>query len=337
MKQIIYTKPNVAELLEVPKREPKAGEVCVKMAYTAISAGTERANLVGDPNVGGARGTSGVSFPRSAGYSGSGIVESVGEGVEGFAPGDRVITYWGKHSEYNTLNAKQVVKIPSADIRMEEAAFTFITTFPLAAVRKVRIELGESAMVVGLGILGLFAVQYARLSGAHPVIALDFSEARRQLALKLGADYAFDPREEGLEEKIRSLTGSGVNAVIEVTGATEALDMALKFVAKYARVALLGCTRQPATVDFYHDVHFPGVTLIGAHTMARPEVESFPGYWTHTDDCKTTLKYLSLGRLNVRDMISEIHPPQEAGAVFERLAFDKNFPVGVVFDWSKLV
>ena len=333
MKRIEFIAPNTAALCDTPKVEPQAGQVCVRMKYTAISAGTERANLIGEENVSGVRTATPPGFPRMVGYSGSGFVESVGEGVTHVKPGDRVMTFWGKHSTWNTLGAGCVIPLPD-NVPLEEAALVFISSFPLAAVRKLRPELGESCLVVGLGLLGLFAVQYAHLAGLMPVIAADMNPARRALALELGADYALDPREEGYTEQVRELTGGkGANTVVEVTGIGDALNQALLCAAPLARVALLGCTRHPTTVDFYHDVHFPGVTLI---SMTRPSVESYPGNWTPGDDCRAIVRYLAAGRVNYRRMYSEIHSPEEAPEVFRRLAFDPAFPIGVLFDWSKL-
>jgi len=335
MKQIVFESKRVVVLKETESKAPQAGQVRVKMCYTAISAGTERASLNGEP-VGPRKAQESPLFPRYLGYSGSGIVESVGEGVTKFRPGDRVIARWCHHSEYCTLPEQNLVLIPSEDVKMEEAAFAFISVFPLAAVRKVKLELGESCMVVGLGLLGLFGIQYARLSGGFPVIATDFNPERRALALKLGADYALDPGAPDFVEQVKALTGGkGVSTVIEVTGSGAALNQALLCTARFGRVALLGCTRMPTEVDFYHDVHIPGIQLIGAHTATRPANESYPGYWTEADDMAVAIKYLAAGRLNVRDIIGEIRSPGEAVEVYDRL-LSGNFPIGVVFDWSKI-
>ena len=64
-----------------------------------------------------------------------------------------------------------------------------ICTFPLAGVRKSRLEIGESAMTVGLGILGMMSIMIQRACGAYPVIASDPNSERRELALQFGADY----------------------------------------------------------------------------------------------------------------------------------------------------
>lgn len=334
MKQIAFTKPNTAELLEVDRPVPGPGEICMRTCFSALSAGTERANVTGDPNCGGGRGQQ-RPWPRVLGYSASGIVEQVGIGVTDFKPGDRVIGFWGKHQAYNVYPQENVVKILYDDVSLRDAAFIFISNFSLAAIRKTELEIGNSCLVVGLGLLGQFAVEYARIGGAQPVIALDFSAERRSLALKLGADYAFDPRDPELIEKVKAVTeGHGANCVIEVTGNPDALNTALLCTARFGRVALLGCTRVPTTVNFYNDVHFPGITLVGAHTMARPDHESSKGWWTTQDDCRAALRLLHAGKLNVDNLIQEQHAPIDCGEVYERLATDKTFPIGVVWDWT---
>ena len=104
--------------------------------------------------------------------------------------------------------------------------------------------------------------------------------------------------------------------------------------AKFGRVALLGCTRDKNfTIDYYRKVHGPGITLIGAHTLARPVTESYPGYFTHQDDIKAILKLIAGKRLDAEDMIKETHSPQDCPDVYTRLVHDKDFPVVVQFDW----
>lgn len=329
MKKIIFASKNNAVINDVPDRLPNEGELRVKLAYTALSAGTERALLTGNEEGGdGFR----FGFPSSSGYSGSGIITDVGAGVTNFKPGDRVMVHGAGHQEFATLPEKEFVRVPD-NVPLDQAALTIIAGFSLAAIRKARISLGDSAMVVGLGLLGLFAVQYARLSGAYPVIAVDFSKERREMAKALGADFALDPSEPGYSDRVKELTRGGANAVIEVTGNPLALKQALSCTARFGRVLLLGCTRTMTEVDFYHDVHRPGIELIGAHSGARPELESHSGFFTEMDDCRVTLDYLSCGRLDFKPMIGEVHSPDDAHEVYSRLAEGKSFPIGVIFRW----
>ena len=117
--------------------------------------------------------------------------------------------------------------------------------------------------------------------------------------------------------------GAGLNGILDC--------MALK-----GRVALLGCTRtSDFTVDFYRKVHGPGITLIGAHTHARPENESYPGWWSEQDDMKTLCRLTKYGRLSLASFVEETNSPEAAPEVFHRLATEKSFPIHQ-FDWRLL-
>jgi len=335
-KQIVFTEKNKAELI-VRSTTLKEDQVCVKTAISTISPGTERANIIGDLHVDASKPAEAeAKFPRSAGYSSAGVVTAVGENVNGVKVGDRVVVFWGKHKDYNIVPADRVVKIEDERVSFEEAAISFIATFPLAAIRKTRLEIGESMMIMGLGLLGQLAVQMARAAGATPVIAVDPVKERREEALKNGADYALDPFTEDFVEKVKALTGGGVNTAIEVTGSGAGLEESLDCMAKFGRIALLGCTRdRNFTIDYYRKVHFPGITIVGAHTNARPMQESHAGYFTHQDDIKAVLKLCANKRIDLKRMTGEFCLPEECQEVFNRLINDRNFPIVVQFDWRR--
>lgn len=335
-KQIVFTSLGVAELLDTECLPPSEHEVTVRLEYSAISSGTEKANLIGLRNGVNVSEDNEAVFPRTVGYSASGIVTETGNGVKSVKLGDRVIVFWGKHKRNITVSENNVLKIPEG-VALEEAAMALISTFPLAAIRKTGLEIGESSMVMGLGILGIFAVQELKAAGAYPVIAVDPIEERRAFALKMGADYAFDPTDKGFADKVKELTHGGVNVCIEVTGLGDGLIQALDCMKQLGRIALLGCTRSSKfEIDYYGKVHGQGVSLIGAHTLARPRTESSHGLWTDRDDLQAVLNLIKGKRLNFKDMICEIHSPTEAGQVYNRLASDKNFPIGVLFDWRNI-
>lgn len=90
--------------------------VVVRNEYTVISAGTERANLLGLPNTSG-------KFPYYAGYSGAGTVVEIGSEVTSVQPGDRVVVTWGGHCSYSFVNAENVVKISDPSIDSLDARF----------------------------------------------------------------------------------------------------------------------------------------------------------------------------------------------------------------------
>ena len=331
-KQIVFTAVHKAELLEVDVRGLKADEVLVEMEYTVVSGGTERANLMGLENAGG------NNFPKYLGYCGVGRVVETGSGVTRVQVDDRVLVYHGKHMKYNIRPEADITKVEDDKIPSLDAAFVIIASMGLGGVRKLEIELGESVMVLGLGLLGIFAIQFCRLSGANPLIAADPNPARRELALQLGADYAFDPSDPNFVQKVREVTkGKGVRATVEVTGVSAAMKQALECASRMGRISLLGCTRiSDCQVDFYQRVHCPGVKLIGAHNLVRPKLESYPHHWTHQDDCTAILDMLSSGRIRVAPIVSRIVSPVEAPEIFNQLCDDPNFPIGTVFDWSDM-
>ncbi len=289
----------VLKPFEVPR--PAAGEVLLENDYTVISAGTERANLMNLPNTSG-------GFPYHPGYSGVGRVITIGDGVENTRVGDRTLADSSGHRSHVIQKATDLTIVNDDRIESLDAAFVVIGAMGLQGVRKLKLQLGESAMVIGLGILGVFATQFAAIDGAIPVIVSDYDEKRRDLALSLGADHAFSPEEEHLPDKIKELTyGRGADAIVEVTGVGAALQDALTYVA-----------------------------LIGAHTFVRPEVDSHPGYWTARDDHRTLLAFIAARRLKVGPIISEVVSPERAPEIYTRLAEDKHPPLGIVLDWEKV-
>lgn len=326
-KTIVFTAPQTVRYMDHETQPMTDSSVAVKMEYTVISGGTERATLMDLPNAG-------KGFPKYLGYCGVGHVVEVGSQVTSVMPGDRVLVYHGRHSIYNVAPEAKITKV-TQDIDSLEAAFVIISAMGLGGVRKLELELGESAMVMGLGLLGMFAVQFLRLSGAYPVIAADLNPERRALALQLGADYALDPAAPDFTQTVKKLTkGKGVNATVEVTGASVAMQQALQCAARQGRISLLGCTRiSDCAVDYYAQVHRPGVKLIGAHNLVRPKFESYPHHWTHQDDCKAILDLVAAGRIQMKPILSRVVKPAQAPEIYRQLCEDPMFPMGTVFDW----
>lgn len=329
--RVVFTEPGEAQLQVRQLSSPTGDNVLVKTQFTVVSGGTERAYLLGMPNTA-------QKFPTGIGYCGIGQVVEIGDLVTDLAPGDRVLVYHGGHSQYSLVSRGRLTKVENDNIDSLDAVFTIIASMGLGGVRKLELELGESAMVMGLGLLGIFSVQFCALSGANPVIAADLNPERRALALELGADYALDPSDENFVQTVMQLTGGkGINACVEVTGASVAMQQALQCASRQGRISLLGCTRvSNNAVDYYSQVHKPGVKLIGAHNMVRPQVDSYPHCWTHHDDCRAILGLMGAGKLKVGPIRSRVVPAAEAPHIYTQLCEDKNFPMGTVFDWSKL-
>lgn len=312
----------------------KPDEVLVKADYDLISAGTELANYHALPNTG----TAGGKFPYYPGYSVSGHVVRIGGSVTAFKPGDAVVVPWGGHRSWFIKKENyRICRIPEGFDR-KLAAVAHLCSFPMLAIRKLQIQLGEACLVAGQGLLGLLAGQLARIAGAFPVIVSDCSPERRVLALELGADFALDPMEPDYTKKVLELTdGKGPESIVEVTGRIQALQQCLECAAFGARITLLGCTRvSDQTVDFYKYVHTRGVSLIGCHTNARPAVDRTPAGWSENDDYRTFFKLVGAGKLKIDPIISETASPRDAEAIYRKIGMQSNPPLGIMLDWRDI-
>lgn len=331
-KVIQFVSQGKAELLDIDFPDPSdiaPDMVYLKTICTLISPGTEFACINGS--------VSKNQFPMTLGYSAVATVMAVGANVTKFAVGDRCLCYHSAHRNYQLMPEHKLVKIVHDSLPSEEAVYCVVGCMGFQGVRRCRPEFGESLMVMGLGLLGQFAVQTAHLSGCFPVIALDYNEKRRQIALESGADYAFSPGDPELEEKVRAVTdGKGADSVIEVTGNPQAVVQGLKLTARFGRVSLVGCSRTPTeNIDFYNLVHRPGISIIGAHNQARPMDDRRPGVWTMAEDMALLLKYMDAGRLQCKNLHTMTADPAEAPGIYDRVYNRDPDLLGVVFDWTK--
>ena len=192
----------------------------------------------------------------------------IGSDVSRYKVGDRVVVNWAGHALYSVkpeglLNTRGIVTNPSAmyNIRKDalvripdnvgtlDASFANIASFSFNGVRKLHLEIGESAMIAGQGILGVFALQVAALSGAVPLIAADFSPERRALAKKLGADYALNPGDKDYLEQIKEITGGEMaHQVMECSGANPAIRQTFDLVSNAGRITLTGWPKKETSL-----------------------------------------------------------------------------------------
>ncbi|KYH37624.1 MAG: hypothetical protein AYL29_004080 [Candidatus Bathyarchaeota archaeon B24] len=321
-RRVVFRSRGVVDVEEFDVSKPNAGQLLIKTVCSLISPGTETAFLMALPNTP-------KRFPQYPGYSNVGVVEEVGEKAEGFKPGELVVSS-APHSSYVLAQSSSVLKVPEG-LSAEEASFFNLASIALQGVRKGFIELGNSVVVVGQGLIGQLAVQLARLSGGFPVIAVDLVDWRLEVSAKHGADHVVNPSKVDAVEEVRRLTdGKGADVVIEATGNPEAIPMALDMAGRLGRVVILGSPRGVSTVNFYMPVHRRGLVIIGAHTNVRPSHESLPHYWTDIDDKRLVLKLMADGRLRVRDYISLKLPVENAPDAYRLLMEHKERVLGVL-------
>ena len=303
-------------------------EILVATECTLISPGTERAFLLGLPNAQG-------RYPSYPGYSNIGVIIDSGRDVDGFKIGDRVVSSKG-HTSHFVATPDSLLKVTEPTLSSEEGVFFNLCTIAMQGVRKAKIELGEPALVLGGGLIGLFAMQLAKLSGGLPVITADLSHNRLQLAKQVGADYALNSEAEDLNDQLDKMTSSkGLAVVIEATGHPSVVNTALQLTDWHGRVVLLASTRgETERVNFYRDVHGKGLTVLGAHNSVRPRHESSPNFWTLRDDWELSLQLIAHGRVVVAPLITHRLAGTQAAEAYQLLMeWDENL-LGVVLNWE---
>ncbi len=299
---------------QVEHEAPGPGELTVRLSMSAVSPGTERAIILGLENTG-------TMGQRGLGYAAVGTVEAVGDEVDAvrFAPGTRVACFTLPHRQVGNVAAAYSVPAPP-EVDDRHAALTAIGQIALQAVRKARIELGEAVAIFGLGPIGLTALALARLAGAHPVIGIDRAANRLAIAKQLGADAVVNTADEGWQERVAAASGGeGPAVVIESTGFPEPVSLSFAIAAKFGRVVLLGSTRAHATFNPYQEIHRPALTVIGAHVMSVPNVESRPGYWTWPDDASAYLRFVASGRIDLTPIMEEPVAYRDMQSVYARV------------------
>jgi threonine dehydrogenase-like Zn-dependent dehydrogenase len=251
MKSVCYMRPGV-ELVDLPEPQiTKPTQVKVKVAYASI-CGSDIHTIKGEADghweaIGYKKG-----MPIPLGHEASGVVAELGPEAttKGLKVGDKVTYYYnyycgncyfcrngqeqfclnvitdscGAMSEYMVLEEQQVFKL-SDDVDLARACLIEPISVCMHGIDLARIKIGDKVAISGGGGTGLLMLQLAKLSGASKLTLIEPVEEKRNLALKLGAEYVYSPFDEDLIDKcMRNTDGLGFDVVIETSGATSACD-----------------------------------------------------------------------------------------------------------------
>jgi 2-desacetyl-2-hydroxyethyl bacteriochlorophyllide A dehydrogenase len=261
MKAVIVATRGKAELLDMPVRDLGPEEVLVKVAYCGIGGA--------DPFI--VRGDIPLPTPWHLGYQASGVIVEADKGVttRGLKVGDRValdqLRYCGAcyecmhghetfcsnrafphgyldsmMAEYVVLHQRQVWKLPDS-ISLEEGSLTEVVGASMPAIDLAPFKFGESVLVSGAGSCGLIILELAKLQGGTKLTVVEPVEAKRKLALKLGADHVIDPKNQDIVAEAKKITdGRGFDRVIEASGEPDAVEPCVDILARCGRIILFG-------------------------------------------------------------------------------------------------
>jgi threonine dehydrogenase-like Zn-dependent dehydrogenase len=198
--------------------------------------------------------------------------------------------------------------------------------------------LGRSGAVLGLGVIGQFALRVMQAAGISPVVGIDAVKMRRDAALAAGADYVLDPSAGNIAQQLQQvLNARGAEIVADATGVPDAIPTAMSLACDAGQVVVVGSPRgQAKNVNFYDDLHRRYIEVTGAHgnMLFEPSHRRLAGDWDIHKAQNWLLRQLASGRLNLNGLFTHTLPPEQLGTAYEGLLKDKDHYLGVLLKWA---
>jgi predicted dehydrogenase/threonine dehydrogenase-like Zn-dependent dehydrogenase len=374
MQQVII-KQGKATIEEVPAPKIEPGTVLVQVNHSCISIGTEMSGIKvsGTPlwkralkqpenvkKVVQMATTQGLSKTRSVvsgkleagnptGYSATGIVLEVGADIDDLQPGDRVACAGAQcahHAEIIRVPRNLTVPVPD-NLGFPEASTVTLGAIALQGVRRATPTLGETFVVLGLGILGQLTVQMLKANGCR-VIGIDIDKDRIQTAKELGMDAGIHPSEDNdIDQVIRLTDGIGADGVI-ITAATssdEVVSTAFNMCRKKGRVILVGDVGLNLNrADFYQkELDFFISTSYGPgrydHIYEEQGLDYPVAYvrWTENRNMAEYLRLIAEDKLNVKSLIAKTYPLEQVPQAYEALKNPAEKPLMVLLSYPQKI
>jgi threonine dehydrogenase-like Zn-dependent dehydrogenase len=225
----------------------------------------------------------------------------------------------GAWAEYTVAQAAGLTRVPD-NVALEQAAILAdaVSTPYGAVVRTGKVSVGESVGVWGVGGVGTHIVQLSRLVGAVPVIAVDINPAVLERALEVGADYAFDSRDEELRDKIAEITdGRKLDVAFDAVGLKSTFEQALDCLTTGGRLVGVGMSAESPTIG-------PTATF----GLTHKQVLGHLGY--QNVDIESLAKLVSRGRLDLSRSVSEIVSLEDLPLGIEKLERQEGNPIRIL-------
>jgi predicted dehydrogenase/threonine dehydrogenase-like Zn-dependent dehydrogenase len=375
MKQIAQNyKSGELSVLDVPTPVCRPGGVLVQSLFSLISTGTEmmklaeaKLSMVGKARARpdqvrkvldtvsqqGAVATykkvmSRLDSYTPLGYSLCGVVVEVGPGAEEFRVGDLVAAAgneYALHAEYNWVPSNLCAVVPKG-VLPEHAAFSTVGAIAMHGVRRAEVQLGDTACVIGLGLVGQLVVRLLVASGVR-VTGLDVLEERCRAAEKAGADLCAPPTDEGIDAVQQALGeiagGRGADHLFLAAGGSSngPVEAAARLARDRAHVVDIGKTRLDLPWNAYYDkeldVRFSRSYGPGRYDD-RYELDGidYPaGYvrWTERRNLECFLDLLARKEIEVETLISGRYPLDQASTVYADMASGSVNAVGVLLEY----
>lgn len=316
---VVFTAPEKVDVWDIRLPEPGPDDVVIGTISSGISIGTEGWILKNRYK--------GVTYPLVTGYQLCGRVEQAGANVERFRAGDLVFArstrlaegeirgMWSGHVSRAVVDAKLVYPVPQG-VSPDAASLAVMPAVPWHGIRLTGIDPGDLVVVVGMGQVGQYASQLARLKGAR-VVAVETLPDRLALAAKCGAHVAVNPERDDVAAAVAGEKPAGADVIIDTTANARAVNASFEWARNGARYCLQG--------------YYPDTTALDLYT---PHVKQLTFY--NPTDCEgvdTMLQYMAEGKLDVETLITHRFPAEKAAAAFDIAMNRPREAVAMVLQW----
>jgi L-iditol 2-dehydrogenase len=307
MRLAVLTEPGGFEIVEEPVPEIWPGDVLVRVSACGVCA--SELDMY--------RGVSHVSYPLRPGHEISGVVERVGEGVAGLAPGDPVAVFGTArgYGEYVAVPAEHCIhagEVP-LDLALGEPLACAVNAVELAGIK-----LGDDVAIVGAGFMGQVVQRLVQLRGPRQVIVADTRDEALERAASSGATATVNVAEESLAEAVGNLTGGGADVTIEITGTQAALEAIGDCTRMSGTLVIAGFHQGPPRQVPLADWNWKAFRIANAH---------FRDVATILGGMRAGMRLLTSGRISLEDLVTHRFPLVSIDEAF-RTAIEK--PEGFV-------
>ncbi len=308
-----------------PDPIPGPHDVFVRTHVTALSTGTELGNYEGRSR----EVPDAPHYPRRTGYCNVGTVESTGNLVTRFRPGDRVLSMLPHVSAFVAPENSLLVPLPDK-VEAPQAALTYLAQLGVAALRQARYEAGEPVTVIGLGVIGLATVAMAKAMGAS-VTAVSNSRLRAAAALRMGAQRVILP-EDPAETNVSPL-------IVLTANPWSAYQTAVQMADYGGRIAILGFPGRNEPAPSFNPLDsawFYGkqLTIIGAGYSPRLDCPPAALRFNLRRNLEYILQSMASGAINLQPLITHHLPAARMQEAYELASQHDKSLIATVFNWS---
>ena len=315
MKAAVLEKVGKLVVKEVEEPEVLPGTLLVKVHAATICNQTDRHIIEGvhPPFV----------YPQILGHEGAGEVVEIGEGIEGFEIGYRVLVRAnGVFAEYIRVSPDVISKVSSA-LPYEEISCTELLG-PISGLASIHIRLGDEVVILGQGAAGMLMTQSVKAAGAVKVIASEIDERKWDLAHEFGADELINSQKSNLKDTVDKLTnGKGADVVIDTAGVPETIGATPDLASGDGRIVIFGvCCSGKICIDFLK-LHQKWLPIHSTGSEAR-------GYAYSPESYEHAIRLAESGLIKLKPLITHTFPLEQVNAAFDLIEKKTELVIKVV-------